>query len=104
MNLIRAKRVMEITGMPRTSLYEKIQAGHFPAPVRIGTRTVAWPESEIYAMNSARIAGRSDGEIRELVQTLAAKRKNADTTPAGEVPDPRPGMKRRLEVAAGGAR
>jgi prophage regulatory protein len=103
-NLVRINRVIEITGMPRTSIYEKILDRTFPAQIKIGSRTVAWPESEIYAVNAARIAGRTDAQIRELVQTLAAKRKNADTPPAGEVPDPRPGMKRRLEVAAGGAR
>ncbi len=38
---------------------------------------MGWPESEIIALNTARIAGKNDAEIRALVQTLEADRKKA---------------------------
>jgi prophage regulatory protein len=43
--------------------------------VPIGARAVGWPEHEVTAINAARIAGKSDAEIRELVFRLEAARK-----------------------------
>jgi len=36
--LIRLKEVLRQTGLGRTSLYEKIKAGHFPRQVKLGPR------------------------------------------------------------------
>jgi prophage regulatory protein len=38
---------------------------------------VGWPASEVAALNAARIAGKTDDDIRVLVQTLQAGRKAA---------------------------
>lgn len=38
-------------------------------------RQTGWPSSEVAAINAARIAGKSDEEIRELVLKLEAARK-----------------------------
>jgi prophage regulatory protein len=35
------------TSLDITTIYRKIKAGTFPAPVRIGIRRVAWRESDI---------------------------------------------------------
>lgn len=35
------------TGLGRTSIYNGIKAGTFPAPIHIGPRAVGWLESEI---------------------------------------------------------
>lgn len=49
----------------------------WPRPVRLGERAVGWPASEVAALNAARIAGKTDQEIRALVVKLEAARKAA---------------------------
>lgn len=51
----------------------------FTKPVPIGERAVGWPDSEVQAINAARIAGKSESEIRELVSRLHAKRADLAT-------------------------
>jgi hypothetical protein len=43
--------------------------------VSLGARAVGWPSDEVDAINSARIAGKTDEEIRALVAKLEADRK-----------------------------
>jgi prophage regulatory protein len=38
-------------------------------------RAVGWPENEVFVLNAARIAGKSDDEIRQLVIKLETVRK-----------------------------
>lgn len=57
-----------------TSVYAAIHAGILTHPVRIGQRAVGLPLAEIQAINSARIAGQSDEQIRQLVHNLHAAR------------------------------
>jgi prophage regulatory protein len=56
------------------SIYNSIHAGLFTMPVCIGERSVGWPSDEVEAINSARIAGQSDAQIRALVNTLHTAR------------------------------
>lgn len=77
MKLIRLPGVLERTGKSRSGTYADIGAGLLPKPVQIGLRAVAFPEHEIDAVVSARVAGRSQDEIRELVSRLHAQRKEA---------------------------
>ena len=49
------------TGKSRSSIYQGINDGTFPKPVRIGPRAVAWIEAEIEAHNQSCInASRPD--------------------------------------------
>ena len=76
--LFRLPSVLEKTGFARSTLYLRIDQGLFTAPVSLGTsHAVAWPASEVHAINSARIAGKSNDEIRALVVQLEAARKAA---------------------------
>jgi len=43
----RRTEVEDITGLSRSSIYDMMDRGDFPRPVRIGKRAVAWPESAI---------------------------------------------------------
>lgn len=61
------------------SIYNAIRAGVFTAGVAIGQRAKGWPDYEVKAINAARIAGKSDDEIRELVKILHAKRTESAT-------------------------
>lgn len=71
----RKPEVIRATGRGHASLYNDISNGLMTQPVRIGAQSVAWPDYEVDAINRARIAGKSDDEVRHLVVELHAKRK-----------------------------
>ena len=80
MPIMRMPAVKAETGhRSHASIYTAITAGLFTKPVPIGTRSVGWPDYEVKAINTARIAGKSEGEIRELVKRLHAKRTDQAT-------------------------
>jgi prophage regulatory protein len=56
------------------SIYNAIKVGLFTKPVLIGQRSVGWPDEEVKALCSARIAGYSEEAIKDLVKTLHEKR------------------------------
>jgi prophage regulatory protein len=56
------------------SPYNDIRDGLLTPGVAIGQRSKGWPDYEIQAIAVARVAGKSDVEIRELVKLLVAKR------------------------------
>jgi prophage regulatory protein len=76
-NLLRLPDVMERTGLSRASVYLHVGKGVLPPPVKIGERSAAWPEAEIDAVNAARIAGKKEHEIVELVLRLRKLRTEA---------------------------
>jgi prophage regulatory protein len=47
--LLRLHEVLERLPCGKTTFYKGIDLGLFPAPVRLGKRTVAWRESEVEA-------------------------------------------------------
>ena len=73
--ILRLPTVKAESGYSRSTLYLRITQGLWPKPVHLGPRAVGWPSDEVAAINAARIAGRSDAEIRELVLKLEAARK-----------------------------
>jgi prophage regulatory protein len=73
--IIRRKQVQEQIGLSRSTIYLRIADGTFPKPVSLGARAVGWPIHEIGALNAARMAGKPEAEIRELVKALEAARK-----------------------------
>lgn len=56
MRILRLRDVQSRTGLPRSTVYEKIAAGEFPAQVSLGARAVGWVEAEIENWLSQRIA------------------------------------------------
>ena len=44
---IRQPEVTRLTSIPKSSIPIEIEAGNFPAPVEISTRTRAWLKSEV---------------------------------------------------------
>lgn len=56
------------------SVYNLIREGLWTKPVPIGARAVGWPDYEVRALSAARIAGKTDREICELVNRLHTKR------------------------------
>jgi prophage regulatory protein len=55
---LRRPEVEKITGLPRSSIYERMAAGTFPRPVPLGDRAVAWLEAEVIEWQRRRIAER----------------------------------------------
>lgn len=45
--VLRIFEVSDRTGLPRSSIYAKIQAGDFPRPIKLGPRSVGWLEGDI---------------------------------------------------------
>ena len=74
LSLLRQPVVSQATGMARPTLYEAMAEGLFPRPIKCGPKFAAWPSDEIAAINAARIAGKTDAEIRELVAQLEQQR------------------------------
>jgi prophage regulatory protein len=75
--ILRLPAVLRERGRSRSSHYLDIQNQLYTKPVLIGLRSVGWPHHEVSALNAARIAGKSDDEIRALVVKLEAARKAA---------------------------
>ena len=76
LTLLRTPDVLTAFGMKRPTLYEHMAKGLFPRPVKRGSRFAAWPKHECDAVLSARIAGKTDDEIRSLVVELTDARRS----------------------------
>lgn len=75
MRLLRLPAVMAETGYKtHASIYGLIRQGLFTKPVSIGQRSVGWPDNEVNVINIARAAGKSEEQLRELVNRLHAQR------------------------------
>ncbi len=74
--ILRLPAVRSATGYSRSTIYLRIAQGLWTKQVSLGPRCVGWPSGEVEALNAARIAGKSDTEIRALVLNLHADRKS----------------------------
>jgi prophage regulatory protein len=72
--ILRRRQAEAASGYRRSTIYLRIQQGLWTRPVHLGARAVGWPAHEIEALNSARVAGKSDEEIRRLVAQMEAAR------------------------------
>lgn len=73
--IYRLPTVKAETGYSRSTIYLRITQGLWTKQVVLGPRCVGWPANEVAALNWARIAGKSDEEIRLLVAELESARK-----------------------------
>lgn len=76
-SILRLPQVLKARGRSKTSHYSDIENGVFTHGVAIGGRAVGWPEHEVEAINAARIAGKNEDDIRELVRRLEISRVSA---------------------------
>jgi prophage regulatory protein len=74
LTILRRKQVEAESGYSRSTIYLRISQGLFIKPVALGARAVGWPAGEVSALNAARIAGKSEADIRALVARLHAGR------------------------------
>ena len=75
--ILRIPAVKSESGLSRSTIYLRISEKLWTKPVALGPRAVGGPSDEIEALNAARIAGKTDDEIRALVAKLEAARKDA---------------------------
>ncbi len=52
--LLRRPEVEARTGLSRSTLYDWMKRDEFPQPVKLGTRLVAWRESDVNAWLESR--------------------------------------------------
>lgn len=62
-NLIRLPEVQRRTGYGKAWIYKLINAGKFPQSVKIGTRSIAFIESEVDEWVASKIAESRSGEV-----------------------------------------
>lgn len=72
--MLRIPAVKLESGLSRSTIYLRIAEGLWTKPVSLGARAVGWPSDEVEAINAARIAGKTDEEVRTLVVKLEAAR------------------------------
>jgi len=64
--LLRIEDVFQRVGFKRNKLYDLVNAGEFPAPVKIG-RLSAWVEAEVAQWIADRIAERNEMKPKQRV-------------------------------------
>ena len=52
---LRLPAVIERTGLSRSTIYEMVDRGDFPRPVKIGARAIAWPAERLDAWAAERM-------------------------------------------------
>ena len=48
-SFLRRPQVEARTGLPRSTIYDRMKKGSFPKPINLGKRTVAWLSADIEA-------------------------------------------------------
>jgi prophage regulatory protein len=75
--MLRTAVVIKRRARSNSSHYADIKNDLFIEAVRIGSRATGTADYEVDALIAARIAGKSDDEIRSLVKQLRDARKSA---------------------------
>ena len=68
----------EHLGIRSSLFWEQVAEGLLTRPIKMSARASRWPASEIAQIISARIYGKSEDEIRELVKQLHQKRQQVE--------------------------
>jgi prophage regulatory protein len=76
-SLKRAKQGCAQFSVGLSTWYDWLGRGLLPPAISLGARSVAWPQHELDALAAARIAGKSEDEIRALCRELVEARAQA---------------------------
>lgn len=52
--ILRLLGVLDAIGVSKTTIYQWVSEGKFPAPVRLGARSVGWRQADVDAWLEAR--------------------------------------------------
>lgn len=69
LQFLRLPSVKQRTSKSRTKIYDEIKRGLFVRPVKMGF-IYAWPSHEVEKINWAYLAGKTESEIRVLIEEL----------------------------------
>ena len=72
--ILRLPEIIYRTGLGRSTTYNHVDEGLLPPLIKIGDRAVGLPEHEVESINSARISGKSNDDIKALVKMLVSER------------------------------
>jgi prophage regulatory protein len=75
--ILRKADVIIMTGLSNTVIFERTKDGRFPPSISLGGRAVGYFEHEIAALLTALAAGRSNEQVRKLMNLMVAKRKQS---------------------------
>jgi prophage regulatory protein len=73
----RGKEARAQFGIAQSTFYDWQDRGLMPPGIALGVRSVGWPQHELDQIAAARISGKTEDEIRALVQVLIAARADA---------------------------
>jgi len=72
--ILRKPEVEEITGLSRTTMYERTKIGLFPEPISLGGRAVGYLEHEVQTVIVLLAAGRDNETIKRAVALMKENR------------------------------
>ena len=75
--LLRKRAVLDRVGFGHAHLYNEIRDGRFTKPVKLTSRSSAWPSNEVDLIVRAYVRGATDAELKQLVRELEAARRDA---------------------------
>ncbi|UTV55793.1 helix-turn-helix transcriptional regulator [Burkholderia arboris] len=61
LTILRRRQVEAATGLSRTTIYYRIKEGTFPAPIKLGPRSVGWRAGDIDAFLTNPAGYRAEG-------------------------------------------
>jgi prophage regulatory protein len=59
--ILRLRNVKARTGLARSTIYQRMKCGEFPAQISLGPRAVGWLEADIEAWIAKRVASSRNG-------------------------------------------
>lgn len=62
--ILRRPEVEKMTGLARSTIYNRIDQGTFPKPIPLGGRLVGWLENDIKSWIDARVSA-ATGNLKE---------------------------------------
>lgn len=75
--IVKQPSLLKQFAFSKSTLFSQIKQGLMPKAIPLGERSVGYLQHELNAVLSARIAGQSSQQIKELVKLLTAQRKGA---------------------------
>ena len=75
--LIRKPEVLALTGLSKSTLYNRINSGLFIPPISLGARAIAFVASEVDTVIHAMIEEQPPEQIKALVSNLIQQRKKS---------------------------
>lgn len=72
--ILKQPDVLKQFAFSKSTLFTQINQGLMPKPISLGSRSRGYLQHELDAVMRARVQGKPDSQIKELVQELLAKR------------------------------